>query len=494
MIPQKSFLQKKIDKGIHLLNKKNFTKATEIFNYLIKNNQTKIIGLFFLGIIQIQKKNSLLAEEYLLKVLQINKNHEDANLNLAFIYFGEKRYEKSTIYLDKVIEINTNNLNAIYHKGLIFFYVKEYDNAIRYFEICNNLNSTFFYPYLNLGHIYLRTGNFKKAILNYTKVLEIDPSNYTAKFNLSWCYFSTFDFDNGFKFYENRKEKTLPNEKLNKINEELKSKEWSGQNLDNKSILILSEQGIGDSIQFFRYLFWLKDKYKVKIIFYIDKKLVNLFKDSPFTLISSLSDIKDIDYYQHLLSLPGIYYKEKKKFYKQISFIKVNEDINKNWCKKLYDYKKPIVALNWQGDQNFGSDQTRSIPLSFFQDILKINTFKFISLQKGFGSEQIELNNFSNDLLDLSNEIDMGNNAFEDTVAILKNVNLLITSDTAIAHLAGTMSIKTYLLLEYNPEWRWHIEKKFKCFYPKINIIQQNNPNNWNEVFKQLKENLNNGN
>ena len=92
--------------------------------------------------------------------------------------------------------------------------------------------------------------------------------------------------------------------------------------------------------------------------------------------------------------------------------------------------------------------------------------------------------------MDLSNEIDLGKNAFEDTVSILKKVDYVITPDTAIAHLAGTLNIKTYLLLSYNPEWRWHIELKYKCFYPNINIIQQKNFNDWSSVFKKLKDDL----
>jgi tetratricopeptide (TPR) repeat protein len=490
MTTKESFIQKKIDKGIQFLEKKNFSKAIEIFDYLKKKDSTKLVGLFFLGIIQIQKKNNLLAEEYFLKIIRINTNHEDANLNLAFIYFSEKKYDKSIFYLDKVIEINKNNLNAYYHKGLIYFNIKDYENAIKYFEICINLNRNFIYSYLNLGHIYLRVKNFSKAIYNYTKVLEINPNNNTAKFNLSWCYYSILDFNNAFKYYEYRKEKTQTGERLNKIKNKFECEEWLGKNLDNKSILILSEQGIGDNIQFFRYLFWLKEKFNVRITFYVDKKLINLFKNTPFEIVSDLNDVNEADFFQHLLSLPGIYYKEKNKFQKNIPYIKPEVNLEQKWKFKFENYKKPIIALNWQGDQNFAFDSTRSIALSFFKDILKIDTFKFISLQKGFGTEQIELNNFSENLIDLSNEIDVGVNSFEDTIAILVNIDLLITSDTAIAHLAGTLGVKTYLLLEHNPEWRWYIENEFKCFYPNLNIIQQSEPGNWSAVFKNLKEQL----
>ena len=94
----------------------------------------------------------------------------------------------------------------------------------------------------------------------------------------------------------------------------------------------------------------------------------------------------------------------------------------------------------------------------------------------------------SNLIYDLSNEIDLNESAFEDTISILNNIKLLITTDTALAHLAGTMGIQTYLLLSYNPEWRWFIEIQKKCFYPEIKIIQQTEYGDWNNVFKELEE------
>ena len=133
-------------------------------------------------------------------------------------------------------------------------------------------------------------------------------------------------------------------------------------------------------------------------------------------------------------------------------------------------------------------DDERSIELIKFKNILNIKKFSFISLQKNFGTEQIKKYNLSNLIYDLSNEIDLNENAFEDSICILNNINLLITTDTALAHLAGTMGIQTYLLLSYNPEWRWYIELQKQCFYPGVKIIQQKEFDDWKSVFKQLED------
>ena len=487
---EKSLLQEKINRGIDLFKKNKFDEATQIFNLLKENSESKIISLFFLGIIQTKKKNPKLAKENFFEILKIDQDHEDTNLSLGILYQEEKDFNNALIYLKKVLNINKNNFNAIYYLGLVNFNLRNLDESLDFFNKCIEANKDHFQSYLMLGHIYLRKKEFDKAVNNYKKVLELNPGRERTKFNLSWCYFALLKFEEAFEYYEFRKEKMIPKSRYLEVINKFKSYEWNGQNLDNKTILIICEQGYGDNINFFRYLFWLNDKFKVKIIFYSHKKLEHLFKNSPFQIVSNLNLIDHIDYHQHLLSLPGIYYKESKKFQKNINYIPVNEITDSKWEKKLNEFKKPIIALSWQGDSRYSHDDMRSIPLSYYKDILNNKNFNFISLQKNFGSEQIKSNNFENFLLDLSNEIDLGENAFEDTISILKKVNYLITSDTAIAHLAGTLDVKTYLLLSFNPEWRWHIELKYKCFYPNINIIQQKNFNDWGGVFKKLKDDL----
>lgn len=483
-------LQEEIKAGIELFKNKKFNEAKKIFEKLKENIETKTTGLFFLGVIQLEQKNVLEAKNIFLEVIKIEPNHEDANLSLGIIFLGEKKYENALDHFKKIISVNENNINALYHIGLAYFYMRKINESINFFDKCIKLNKNHLHSYLMLGHSLIREKKFKLAIENYKKVLEINPKRERTKFNLSWCYFALFEFDKAFEFYEFRKPKLQPSGRYLEVTSKFHSNEWKGQDLTNKTIMIICEQGYGDNINFFRYLFWLNEKFNTKIIFYCHKKLKHLFQYTPFEIISDLNSITKIDYYQHLLSLPAFYFAEKKSFKENINFIKVNESVAIKWEKKLNHFKKPIIAINWQGDARYSHDDMRSIPLSYYKEILNNKNFDFISLQKNFGSEQIKLNKYENFLVDLSNEIDVGENAFEDTIAILKKTNCVITSDTAIVHLAATLNIKTYLLLSYNPEWRWHIELKYKCFYPDLNIIQQKSPGNWYGVFKELNDRL----
>ena len=216
-----------------------------------------------------------------------------------------------------------------------------------------------------------------------------------------------------------------------------------------------------------------------------------MFKDAPFKIVSDLNNITNVDYYQNLLSLPGIFFKKNNQIQKCINYINIDKINNQKWKNKLSEYNKPIIALTWQGSQNYLYDSQRSIKLSNFKKIIKNEKFKFIALQKGFGSDQIAKFDLSDFITDLSSQIDLKDNSFEDTIHILNNIKLLITADTSIAHLAGTLNIKTLLMLSYNPDWRWYLQTEKDVFYPSVKIIQQDNFDNWNNVLKNIEYELN---
>ena len=170
---EKSLLQEKVNRGIKYFEENKFDEATEIFENLRLNKNTKSISYLFLGIISIKKKENTKAKKYFYKILENEPYHQDANLNLGLVYFAEKNYERAEFYFDKV----NNNFTSIYHKGLINFFTKKYDDAIRIFENCININKNFIFSYLNLGHVNLRLKKFNDAINNYNKFLEKKPED-----------------------------------------------------------------------------------------------------------------------------------------------------------------------------------------------------------------------------------------------------------------------------------------------------------------------------
>jgi len=486
------FLNKKLSNGIKYLKSKNFKKAIKCFEYLLKDKKTETFGLLHIGITFIEQNQESLAINYFNRILEKDIQNEPANINLGLIYFRQKNYKKSINYFQRILNKNIKHLVANLHKAIIDYENLNFPSALNHFKICEKINKNI--PQLQnyLGSIYFKKNEIDIAIKYYKSAILKNNNDARSKYNLSKCYFSKLLYKDALDLYENRLS-FIVNSKADEVIKKFNPKPWSGESLDNKSICIISEQGIGDTIQFARYIFYIKKKFDCKIYFYVNKKYLHLFNNCPFNIISDLKNINTIDYYQYLMSLQRIYFKENNNFFKNINYINSNKDLDNVWKNKINKMKKPVIALNWQGNPKYAEDHLRSIPLEYFTKIVKNKKYNFISLQKGHGSDQIKNNNLSSYINDISYQIDLDGDVFVDTISILKNIDLLITTDTAIAHLAGTMEINTFLLLNYNPEWRWVIEINKKIFYnKKLSIIQQTKYNDWQSVVNKLNKKLDN--
>ena len=316
--------------------------------------------------------------------------------------------------------------------------------------------------------------------------MRIDPSHPDVNFSFAMLLLSMSDYKNGLSKYEWRKK--LPKNK-NKL-KNIEGIEWQGENLSNKTILILSEQGIGDIIQFSRYIYLIEKEYSANIIIKTDKKIAHLFSKSKFKIIFNEDNIPKYDFYKHLMSLPQIYYEKTKTFPSQINFIPKNKKINLKWKERLKQIKGFKVGINWQGSKTYGVDHLRSIPLNYFNDLFNIEKINFISLQKGFGLEQIKNFKHKDKLYDFSKEVDNGTNIFEDTIGILQNIDLVISIDSSLVHLSSTLGIKTFALLHFCPDWRWNLMSKDFFWYENLKIYRQEEINKWDSIFSLLKKDL----
>jgi tetratricopeptide (TPR) repeat protein len=330
-------------------------------------------------------------------------------------------------------------------------------------------------------------GEHQKAINFFEKAIKIQPNFAEAHTNLGLLLLLLSNLQKGLDEYEWRKK--VPTSREYKLND-IESLEWQGEDLTNKTILILSEQAVGDTIQFARYLYMLQDKYLATIIFRTRKKLIHLFSKSRFKVISDEEPLPKHDFHQFLCSLPKIFYKETKNFPQQINYIPKNTKNILKWRNKLNSIKGLKVGINWQGSATYTGDRLRSIPLNYFERLFTIEKTNFINLQKGFGTEQIKNFKYKDKLYDFSSEVDNGKNAFEDTIGIMQNLDLVISPDTSLSHLSATLGVKTWLLLPYSPDWRWFLELKNSPWYEHVKLYRQEEFNKWDSIFDIVKKDL----
>ena len=335
----------------------------------------------------------------------------------------------------------------------------------------------------NLGNVLKELGRLEEAEVSFKKAIALKPDYAEAHFNLSLVYLLRGNLNKGFNFYEwrsKKKEQSVVPARANFIWE-------SKQNLNNKNFVVYEEQGLGDIIQFCRYLLLLELE-GAYVTFKVRQVLHTLLRTmgSNFNLIKSYPEESKIDFETPLMSLPNLFNTDLKSIPATIPYLYADHDRTKIWGNRLGKGKFKI-GICWQGSKSEGA-VGRSFPLSLFKNISKLRNVELISLHKGEGEDQIPYIDF--DLTTLGPDFDSGQDAFIDTAAVMMNCDLIITSDTSVAHLSGALGCPTWVALQYAPNWRWMLDRSDSPWYSTMTLYRQKTRGNWSCVFEAMKRDL----
>ena len=473
------------------------------------NDFEKAKQLFQQGLNNLQDENYDYAEEKLLECLKLVPNRISTLQNLIAIYIATEQKNK----LKEILNSHKHLINE--HEiqyGFAFdqYFDKNYSKSI---EICKKLINldNFKYSisdllasnfkkqklflqslkiykkklkekkdyliYYNIGALFLDLGRINKAIYYFKKSEEIKKNNNSNLYNLSICYLKVGDLYKGFELYEYRwlKKNNKPIKKFENIKTPLNTNE-----IINRNILISDEQGLGDTIQFSRFVIELL-RYTKKITFVVNSKLVKLlsYLDKNINVIDYKNlKTNDFDFHLSLCSLPLFL---RIKDVNDINYYSLNFNNNN---KINFDKNNINIGLSWSGNPTFPSDEYRSIPFKNFQKILDIKKINFFKLSQNVRSDEFL------DYHSFSNLFDFGDKSLFEVSEVMKELDLVISSDTSIIHLAGILNIKSILLLSYNSDWRWFQDTKKTIWYPSVEIIKQKTFNSWDNVFDELKKRI----
>lgn len=480
---EKIFLNKQLQLGIEKLNRNIIKEAIEYFNKIIsiRPNHSQTINL--IGICYLKLKEYNFAIEYFEKAISIDPNQEGYYINLGNTFKELKKFKLSLETYEKGLKLNINKSLFLNQIGLLYFSFQKYQEAKEYFVKSIALDENNYQSLNNLGQLEYELSNFNLAKEYYNKSLSINNLYNIARYNLGLCLIREGNFEEGWKNYEYRENK---NSNLD-ITEN--QKEWDGSTkLHNKCLLIICEQGIGDNIQFLRYI-KLINKDNTKIILLLKKNLTSLIAsvDNVDKILVSKNDIPKFDYYIYLLSLPNIF--SKKNIPEPLNIFNIDVKLLNKWNKYFSKYRDNLnVGICWQGDSiNNSKDYKRSIHLKHFEAILNIPNINYYSLQKHEGINQLKEVNTEN-LIIFDENYDQ--KPFADTLCIIQNLDLIISVDTSIAHIAATMEKNTWILLSKACDYRWGINDKTTKWYKKVKLFRQTELNQWDEVINNLKKHL----
>jgi tetratricopeptide (TPR) repeat protein len=472
-----------LDEIINLYKQNKFIEANNICEKIIKK-ELNFDELLIISSIKLKIKDVNLAIKFAQKAVHLQPNNPLGYNNLAVCLVESESYDSAIKNYNKAIRINSNLYQVYNNLGLLYKKIHKLDDAIVNFKKCLDLNPNFYQAHTNLGQVCYEKKFYKKAKFHFNIALDLNPNDFLAKYNLSLILLEFGKFNEGWNYYELRK-KCYP--KLNK--QFAFSKIWTGkENLEKKKILIYAEQGIGDIIQFSRYIILLS-KLNCHIFFLVKYNLKYLFE--KFSIISKISQIIDekeqipkFDYYCSLLSLPYLLNQNNKNIIKPSAHIFMpNKDIK--W-QNVFNYKKLKIGICCNAKRT--DKNSRSFNIFYFKEIYNLKNVQLVSLEKNSNYKKIfpKILEFKN--LD-------SREAFEDTASIICNLDLVISCDTSIAHLAGALSKKTLLLLNYKSEWRWGLKGKNTLLYPSFELFRNRKMNEWkysfDKILNYLKKNYN---
>tara|TARA_Y100001968_G_scaffold35509_1_gene27188 strand:- start:1432 stop:3048 length:1617 start_codon:yes stop_codon:yes gene_type:complete len=349
------------------------------------------------------------------------------------------------------------------------------------------------YPeaHCNLGVALEEQGDLNGAIASYQQALRYKPDYPEALCNLGQAFLSNGEYQKGWLKLEYRFKKS---KKHFIPHAQPPIPQWQGEVLDShERLLVVSEQGLGDTIQFMRYIPYLRQQ-GIDVSFCAQIKLHNLIKVSGITsnplTPGQGNNVKEGKWIP-LLSVPQFLDITPENPIITQPYIQSSNELTNQWNSILSTETKPIIGINWQGNPKveINNLKGRSIPLENFSLVAKNLDYKFLSLQKGFGSEQLKTCSFKNRFVHCQDQINITWD-FLETAAIIANCDLVITSDTSVAHLAAGMGKTTWCLLHYVPEWRWGQHNDETFWYPSMKLFRQQERNNWLEVIERVSAQL----
>lgn len=336
----------------------------------------------------------------------------------------------------------------------------------------------------NYGNVLREIGRPKQAIPFLQHALVLDPTNTTARFNLAVTYLLDGNYQQGWPAYESR----WNYEHLAGTLPQFTKPRWTGQNLQDKTVLVVGEQGHGDNIQFMRFISHLKGQ-GANILLQVTQPLIPLLKPSPLlSYVGNYVDpVPDFDYWIPIMSLAGILGVQVDTIPKTLCYIAPQRDLQTHWQSVLGLKHKIRVGICWSGRRDSWINQHKAMPFeTALALVLRHPECEWVNLQ--MDAPEHELTALGDAGVKIFNS-DV--KSFVDTTAIMSHLDVVITVDTAVAHLAGAMGRPTWIMLnQFAVDWRWLLDRSDSPWYPTAKLFRQPSMGDWTSVTNQISQHL----
>ncbi len=474
--------------ALHLLQQQRTAEAEAIYRQLLEEGQATATACANLGAICGASGRPEEAVPLLEQALQLDPHHLSALANLAEAHCQQGCWEEAEPLLRRALEHDPNHLQALNRLGDVARELGQHDHAIALRQRAVELVPAAPEAHVNLGLAYGRAEHLEEACASYRQALALRPGYADAEANLSTILLQLGDYQGGLALREARLRKS--GNPVVPIVQPALPRWQPGQ---AEPLLVVGEQGLGDMLQFLRYVPVLQQTQR-DLWLCLPPPLIDLARVSglaPRVITPEEWEAGPMpqrpSQWVPLLSLAWHLGVTPQQPLVDAPYLQSTPHSRRSWrqriCATTY---RAVVALHWQGNREHGHLLGRSLPLERLAPLAELEGIELLSLQKGYGSEQLQACSFRQRFLSCQPEVE-DCWSFVDTAAMVQACDLVITTDSAIGHLAGALGAPTWLLLHHPPDWRWGLEGDSTFWYPSMRLFRQQQRGNWPAVIERVK-------
>ena len=426
------------------------------------------------------------------KALALKPDFAEAHSDLGGMLRDLGRPEESAASCRAAIALRPDFAGAHSNLGNVLEDAGRTEEAIACYRRAVALNPSFATARANLGNALMSVGEVREAGEQLREALRLDPALARARFALANLALLQGDYAAGLPLYEAR----FDMQALSPMYAGLRGRiaalrgtpQWRGEEAAGKTLLVWTEQGLGDSLMLLRYLSLLKQRGFARVIVYCDRELVRIVQGivqvDEVLSRETPPPLERVDLHCPVMSLPLAFGTRLETVPRQVPYVFAPDALQRAWAQRLPAGPAARIGLVWSGGWRYPRNAQRSVRFAQFAPLLEIDGIRYVSLQQGEAAAQLAASGAA--VADWMGEC----GDLIDTAALMSQLDLVITVDTAMAHLAGALGKPVWMLNRFESEWRWLLAREDAPWYPTMRIFRQPAPGRWDVVVARVAEEL----
>jgi len=413
------------------------------------------------------------------QALRLRPDFAEAHNNLGIALQGQGKLAEAVIHWEQALRLRPDFAEAHNNLGIVLDRQGKLTEAVLSFHQALRLRPDFAEGHYNLAKTLHEQGKVAEAVASCQQALRLKPDYAEAHYNLGVLWLLLGNYEQGWPEYE-RRWQIFPSSPR-------PQPPWDGSPLDGKTILLHAEQGRGDTLQFIRYAAVVKQRGGT-VVAECHPALLGVLAGCAGVdhLLPRGGPLPACDVQAPLLSLPGLCGTTLTTIPAEVPYLVADPSRVKHWRNRLGAISGFKVGICWQGKPGHNNDRRRSVPLAQFAPLAEVPGVRLVSLQHGPGREQWAALAGHWPVVDLPGHAEESSQGWVDTAALVCALDLVITVDTAVAHLAGALGVPVWLALPFSPDWRWLLEREDNPWYPTMRLFRQTRPGHWPDVFERI--------